>query len=335
MYFIGGDSGASNSIIRMASTSPYTATTLATSSGTGSLNDLFRGLTLSPTLPVVAPPIVALRLTNGGAALSATNGNAIVIDQYNGTALVSSTPVPPTQCSLDGAAVNTYVYEGRLSQSSDALSVSLGCFATAVGTPVSGAARAIVSINASNFVSAPLSTLLAGPALMAVTQAAAGAYYFGAAGTPLGLFYVSPAGVTTTLSSSLDIVAISIYSGSLWVASPKIGYGVYLVGTSGTLPVSTGVGFTQVTGGYTGNQWTSSFVFQSPTALWTTDEGYNVGACRTTVPSPHLAFVQGPGLRAMQLAFTASRRLRFATRLHVTRRLLQAGRLLSRGLLPA
>lgn len=118
VYFIGGDSGASNSIIRMASTSPYTATTLATSSGTGSLNDLFRGLTLSPTLPVVAPPIVALRLTNGGAALSATNGNAIVIDQYNGTALVSSTPVPPTQCSLDGAAVNTYVYEGRLSQSS-------------------------------------------------------------------------------------------------------------------------------------------------------------------------------------------------------------------------
>lgn len=292
VYFIGGNSGASNSIIRMASSPPYTATTLATSAGVGFNNDLFRGLALSPALPVVAPPIVALRLTNGGAALSSVNGNAIVLDTYNATTLVSSTPVPPALCSLDGAPFQTYVYGGRISRSADSLNVTLACFASAAGTPVASAARALVSINASNRVSSPLSTAVLGPSLMSATQTASGAYYVGAGGAQYGLFYVSPTGVSTTLSSTLDIASVMIYSGSLWVASPFQGIGVYLVGSSGVLPVNAGVTYTLITADYTYSRWATAFVFQSPTSLWITDGGYNVGAyrscvCLATFTHPH------------------------------------------------
>ena len=277
LYFIAGDTGTSNSIIRMASVSPYTSSVLATSAGVGYPNDLYRGIVLSPAPPVVAPPIVALRITNGGAALGTTTGNAIVVDQYNGTALTSSTPIPPSGCSLDGAVADgAYVYEGRIMPSVDALSVTLGCFATAAGIAVSGTARAIVSMNASNAVAAPLSTYVAGAGLMTVIKAASGAYYVGAVN---GLSYVSPAGITTSLSAQYDITAVAIYAGSLWVASPSSGYGVYLAGSAGVLPTSATVAYTQVTGAYDAHQWTSRL-----DARW--DEG------KAYIERPPFALVQ-------------------------------------------
>ena len=53
LYFIDGESGVYNSILRMASTPPYATTTIATSISTPE-SGFFCGLALSPAVPVVA-----------------------------------------------------------------------------------------------------------------------------------------------------------------------------------------------------------------------------------------------------------------------------------------
>ena len=149
--------------------------------------------------------------------------------------------------------------------------------------------------------------------LLTSIKDASGGYYVGATD---GLYYVAPGSTEiSTLVAGNDVSHIAIYAGSLWVASPNIGSGVYLVGTGGALPTSGPASLTLVTQLYT--RGLSSFIFESPSKIWATVDGAN--ACAFLHALCHVSIRRyDPLVVPLQPEFTGSTRPRCATRLHAT-----------------
>jgi hypothetical protein len=160
--------------------------------------------------------IVALRLSNGGATLSADNGNAVFLDEVTTAGVRLQTIPGPSSCTIDGAPrASGYAYEGRVSSSADGQVISYVCFGVSLGTPVATALRQIVSTDVSGSITPPLSTGLSNVgafAAMRVSAVASSGFYHGGTG---GLYYTPPGGGSSVLLNSADAQAMQIFRNSL------------------------------------------------------------------------------------------------------------------------
>ena len=164
-----------------------------------------------------AGSIVSLRLSNNGSALSASNGNAIFLDEISPSGTLLQTLPAPTSCTLDAAVRGgSYYYEGRICPSVDRQLVAFSCFGAAIGVSVTSATRQITSVGIDGTFSSPVSTALTGVGAFSaikVYNTASGGFYHGAWA---GLYYIPPAGGSyVQLQSTLDVATVGIFANSL------------------------------------------------------------------------------------------------------------------------
>lgn len=240
--------------------------------------------------------IVALRLSNGGAALGLTTGNAVLLDEFSSSgSKLQTIAAPSTSCSIGGSVQVSYIYEGRLTSSTDSQLVSFTCYSAASGAAVASASRQLFSVGVNGVLSSPVATGLSGVAAFAAVKvannAASGFYHGGSA----GLYYTAAAGGSSTLMHTYDATSIVIWANSLCklrnaglqkyactvsvhhdalrvtclapvadFTSSSAGFGVYLVGTPGVLPTTASQTITQITSGaYDTNRWASGYGHQN------------------------------------------------------------------------
>lgn len=159
--------------------------------------------------------IVALRLSNGGAALGLTTGNAVFLDEFNPSGSKLQSLAAPSSCTIGGSVQVSYIYEGRLTSSTDSQLVTFTCYSAASGAAVTSAARQLISVGVNGALSSPIATGLSGVAAFAavkVANNAASGFYHGGSG---GLYYSAAGGGASTLLNSYDATSIVIWANSL------------------------------------------------------------------------------------------------------------------------
>lgn len=173
--------------------------------------------------PFSASSLVALRISNGGSALGLTTGNAIYVDEFNASGSKLQTLATPSTCTLDASAQALYVYEGRLTSSSDSQLVSYACFNAGIGAPVLSASRRVISVGVDGAFSSSIITGLSGGAAFAAVKAsndAASVFYHGGS---VGLYYTPAAGGSSMVLSTYDATSIVIWANSLCAFARKGG----------------------------------------------------------------------------------------------------------------
>lgn len=162
-----------------------------------------------------AESLVALRLSNGGAALGTTTGNAVYLDEFSPSGSKLQTLAAPTSCTVGTSAQWSYIYEGRVTNSADSQLVSLTCYNATVGTSVVSAARQIFSVGVDGVLTSPIDTGLSGVAAFAAVKrdnGPASGHYHGGSG---GLYFTSAGGGSSTLLNAYDATSIAIWANSL------------------------------------------------------------------------------------------------------------------------
>ena len=160
--------------------------------------------------------IVALRLSNSGAALSTTAGNRISLDEYADLGATSTRlqTIPISSCSLnDAVQVSTMVFQGHLTQSVGEQMISFPCIGVAPGQLVTGAANVIQSVNYLGVAPSPVTMSRTGPGAIAAVVAPSGLTYVV---TKEGISAVTPAGVTTAIKTGNDFTAVAIFANTLY-----------------------------------------------------------------------------------------------------------------------
>lgn len=161
-----------------------------------------------------ARSLVALRLSNGGAALGTTTGNAVFLDEFSPSGSKLQT-LETGSCTVGSSAQFAYIYEGRLTSSADSQLVSYTCYSAPVGASVASAARQIISVGVDGVLTSPIATGLSGAAAFAAVKranSAASGHYHGGSG---GLYFTPAGGGSSTLLNSYDATSIAIWANSL------------------------------------------------------------------------------------------------------------------------
>jgi hypothetical protein len=164
--------------------------------------------------------IVALRLSNSGAALSDTYGNTVFLDEISTSGVHLRTRATPSLCTIGGASQAPSqapdMYEGRLTLSPDEQVLSYICLGASAGSPVASANRKIISVNSSGLFSSPVDTASTGVGVFSAVRAydslSSGSYF----GDIASLRYVVPGGGSNTvLLNSHGALSVAIFANSL------------------------------------------------------------------------------------------------------------------------